>query len=121
MRSGPLFYPKPQNEQHWETWCRLIFARVLGLSHPQKFEVRGKDPKGIDLLGCRDDGTYVSVQCKLRNTGTPLKQKEAEADVQKAKELKRKITDLVFATTHDIDDAIDALPAPERRAVDCAG
>ncbi|MGD8453384.1 MAG: tetratricopeptide repeat protein [Phycisphaerae bacterium] len=96
-----LLFPKPSTEDLFERWCLILFRTHFGGSNWDRFRGRGRPQHGIDILGCDQDKRSVAVQCKMRNTGSPLTMDEIKADVKKARKLDSPPAVLIFATTDE--------------------
>lgn len=101
----------PANDTDFEEKCVPLFAGHVGDPNFKRVATRGKNQKGIDLIGARDRDPQkpVAVQCKLKTKGDKLGEAAVRSDVARALAIRPPLTELYVATTASDDLAYDIL------------
>ena len=94
--------PPPSNWQDFEHLCSDLYRRLWGDPATQRNGRTGQAQHGVDVFGRPEGGgSYAGVQCKLKNelAGGTLTAAELEAEVEKAKKFRPRISSFLVATT----------------------
>jgi tetratricopeptide (TPR) repeat protein len=77
---------KPADEQAFERACLVLFRCLLNDPNVQKNAKRGQAQHGVDIFGFRNADTArpVGIQCKLKEEGKRLTEKEVRDEIEKA-------------------------------------
>jgi len=94
-----LQLPPPANWQDFEALCRDLWARLWEDTNAQKNGRNGQEQAGVDVFSSKQP--QRGVQCKQKDaiTGATLTRAQVLAEVEKAKNFKPVLTELVLATT----------------------
>ncbi len=99
---------KPCNWQDFEKLCLRLWKEEW-ISDDLKINGRpGQEQHGVDICGHRNDRLgYCGIQCKCKQEGEFLSQKEIEIEIEKAKLFYPPLVKLVIATTAEKDVRIE--------------
>jgi len=104
-------FPRPDNGTTFETYCLKIIRHYFKLQSLQKYALSGHSQSGVDLFGVSEEGQRYGVQCKLRNRGEILTQKEVIQEIDKAKNFQPSLNRYLIATTAKRDPQLQRFAA----------
>lgn len=107
-----LQIPPSANWQDFETLCCDLWRAIWEDPNTQKNGRQGQLQHGVDIYGRLNQvDLWAGVQCKGKDnfTNKPLTKKEVEAEVEKAKSFKPKLSQFIIATTGPKDAKIEEL------------
>lgn len=111
MRGIALDFPPLENEADFESLVLALLRAHLPSQDLKKYARRGEKQDGVDLLGTRNAGGIVGVQCKLRNAKKALKQRELLEEIGKAKGFPASLAHFFVASTASRDRALQRVAA----------
>lgn len=102
---------KPTDEQAFERACVALFRCLLDDPNVQKNAVRGQGQRGVDIFGFRngDSTRPVGIQCKLKEEGKRLAEKEVREEIEKALEFLPYLREYFIVTTAKDDGALQQI------------
>lgn len=102
---------KPTDEQAFERACVILFRCLLDDPNVQKNAVRGQGQLGVDIFGFRNgDATRpVGIQCKLKEEGKRLTEKEIRGEIQQALGFGPPLREYFIVTTAKDDGALQQI------------
>ncbi len=99
MGIQPMRFPHfPRNDEDWEDLCVRVFRCELSIPGLARFGRPGQPQGGIDLIGNDSGGSSVSVQCRLKLSGT-LSEAEITEVVEQTAQHHPSLARLIIATT----------------------
>jgi tetratricopeptide (TPR) repeat protein len=98
--------PKPKNWQDFEGKACALFRCILEDPDTTTHGRGGQAQQGVDIYGRRggQGDRWVGVQCKLKGDAEEITRRELEAEIEKAKEFRPALSELIVITTAP-DDA----------------
>lgn len=97
--------PKPKDWQDFERKTKVLFEYILSDPNTQLNGRSGQPQKGVDIIGQRNECSWVGVQCKKKYK-QKISDTELRSEVNKAKNFNPPITEFYMVTTAERDQAI---------------
>lgn len=96
--------PKIASDILFEEMCENILKATGNYTNVNLHGRSGQKQDGIDVFARKDDGTWIGVQCKVRNTNRAFTREELLTEVNLAKNFNPAISEYYLYTTLDRDN-----------------
>lgn len=103
--------PKPKNWQDFETSSSILFKCILQDDITSTHGRAGQAQQGVDIYGRRNGQVdqWVGVQCKQKDDGKEVTEKELKDEVEKAKKFRPALAEFILLTTAPDDAKIQEI------------